>query len=242
MEEIDLCNNYCILNKKPDLPTIEISHLSFGNIIKKNRLILNIDFNTLKYENYKKILRKTLRIKSIYQLMNLEIGYKESDKIVIGYIQNYQRENKRHQEFIQAINAIYQKSRYERYNYIYDTVCDYLDSYFYGKNLCDFKDNKCGEKRNTSSTTGCCHHFRVKWLGPFTKLVPCEYLSEDHTCSAKCISCKLFTCDYLEKKGIKFKIKDILLLDTFFNPIQKYFIKYMVFTPKEKILNRLLVL
>ena len=48
--------------------------------------------------------------------------------------------------------------------------------------------------------------------------------------------------DYLEKKGIKFKIKDILLLDTFFNPIQKYYIKYMVFTPKEKILNRLLKL
>ena len=38
---------------------------------------------------------------------------------------------------------------------------------------------------------------------------------------------------------IKFRIKDILLLDTFFNPLQKYFIKYMVFTPKEKILKRL---
>ena len=28
------------------------------------------------------------------------------------------------------------------HNYIYDTVCDYLDGYFYGKNLCDFKNNK----------------------------------------------------------------------------------------------------
>ena len=35
---------------------------------------------------------------------------------------------------------------------------------------------------------------------------------------------------------------DILLLDVFFNPIQKYFIKYMVFTPKDKILKRLMKL
>ena len=48
-------------------------------------------------------------------------------------------------------------------------------------------------------------------------LTPCEHLKEDYTCGSKCIACKLFTCDYLEKKGIKFKIKDILLLNVFFN-------------------------
>ena len=46
----------------------------------------------------------------------------------------------------------------------------------------------------------------------------------------------------VEKKGIKFRIKDILLLNVFFNPLQKYFIKYMVYTPKEKILKRLIFL
>ena len=79
-------------------------------------------------------------------------------------------------------------------------------------------------------------------LSPFSKLVLCEHLKKDYTCGAKCISCKLFTCDYLEKKGIKFRIKDILLLNVFFNPLQKYFIKYMVYTPKEKILKRLMFL
>lgn len=77
----------------------------------------------------------------------------------------------------------------------------------------------------------------MKRLGPLTKLVKCEHLKEDYTCGAKCISCKLFTCNYLEKKGIKFRIKDILLLDVFFNPIQKYFIRYI---PKEKILKRIM--
>ena len=89
---------------------------------------------------------------------------------------------------------------------------------------------------------GCCHHFKYKAIGPLSRLVQCEYLTKDYKCGAKCISCKLFTCDYLEKKGIKFKINDILLLNAFFNPLQKYFIKYMVFTPKEKIIKRLLIL
>ena len=44
-----------------------------------------------------------------------------------------------------------------------------------------------------------------------------------------------------KKKGVKFRIKDILLLDTFFNSLQKYFIKYMVFTPKDKIIKRLMI-
>ena len=46
----------------------------------------------------------------------------------------------------------------------------------------------------------------------------------------------------VEKKGIKFRIKDIWLLNVFFNPLQKYFIKYMVYTLKEKILKRLMFL
>lgn len=46
----------------------------------------------------------------------------------------------------------------------------------------------------------------------------------------------------VKKKGIKFRIKDILLLNVFFNPLQKYFIKYMVYTLKEKILKRLMFL
>lgn len=141
-----------------------------------------------------------------------------------------------------GLNAVFYKTREERYNYIYDTVCNYLDSFFYGKNLCDFKNNQCGEKRGTTSYRGCCHHYKNKLLGPLIShnLIPCEYLLNDYTCGAKCISCKLFTCDYLNKKGIKFRIKDIFLLDVFFNWFQKYFIKSMVFTPKDKIMKTLL--
>lgn len=240
---IELDNNYFFkLNTIIDSKCIDINKINIINILKNSKILLRIDFNNLKSQNYKKILKKLLRMKKISIVLKKQIGITNENKMLLGYITNYDNGNQKQKDFILAINAIFFNTRYERYNYIYDTVCEYLDNYFYGKNLCDFKNNKCGEKRNTTSTTGCCHHFKHRAIGPLSKLVLCEYLNDDYTCKAKCISCKLFTCDYLEKKGIKFKIKDILLLDTFFNPIQKYYIKYMVFTPKEKILNRLLKL
>ena len=130
------------------------------------------------------------------------------------------------------------------YEDIYDKVCKHLDDEFYGKNVCDFQNNKCGEKKNTSSLVGCCRPYKNKLIGPLlpascNRVDACEYLDEDKKCSAECISCKLFTCDYLHKKGIQFKIRDIELLKDF-NIVQKYIIKYSVFTPKEKIIKRLL--
>ncbi len=239
---IDLSNNYQIkLISENNLPkeAINIEEINMQKIKKNNVLMIMIDFRNIKQEDYKKTLKHFMKIKK--RMKKIPIGKNENGKKTIGYIINYDKNNIKHQEFIQAINAILFDTKYDRYEYIYDTVCDYLDGYFYGKNLCNFKDNKCGEKRNTKSAIGCCRHPRIMKLGPLTRLVQCEYLNkENYTCDAKCISCKLFTCDYLEKKGIKFKIKDILLLDTFFNPIQKYYIKYMVFTPKEKIIKRIL--
>lgn len=243
---INLNNNYYlkIVNCTSNLPidTIDIKNLKLINILKKGKFLLKIDFKNLDRKQYRRLLKKLLYIKKIISHSKVKIGIKNDVGILLGYLINYDEKIKEQNDFILGINAIFYNTRYERYNYIYDTVCDYLDSCFYGKNLCDFKNNKCGEKRNTSSTTGCCHHFRIKAFGPLTKLVLCEYLNKDYSCSAKCISCKLFTCDYLRKKGIKFRIKDILLLDTFFNPLQKYFIKYMVFTPKDKIIKRLMIL
>lgn len=244
---IELDNGYCmkILDIKNEIPvdTVDICHLSLSKILKNKNIVLKIDFGKINIDDYKKILKKLLHIRKVAKIINEELGTKENKRKIIAYVLNFDEHNLKQRDFVSGINAIFYETRYERYNYIYDTVCDYLDEYFYGKNLCDFQNNKCGEKRNTASTTGCCHHFKHKALGPFSKLVLCEYLNEEnYTCDAKCISCKLFTCDYLEKKGIKFKIKNILLLNAFFNPIQKYFIKYMVYTPKDKILKRLMKL
>lgn len=164
---------------------IDIKEISLSKVLKNKKFIIRIDFKEINKKQYKKILKRLLFIKSVANKAKIEIGTKlENEKIFLGYIINYDDRDKDHNDFITGIIAIFHNTKYERYNYIYDTVCNYLDSFFYRKNL----------------------------------------------------------CDYLEKKGVKFRIKDILLLNTFFNPLQKYFIKYMVYTPKEKILKRLMVL
>ena len=250
MEAIKLDNNYDIkiVHDDNEIPknTSDINKLKLFYILKDNQFILRFDFSIIKPNQYKKLLKKLLLIKKILVRFKKQIGEQKQGRTLIGYAINYDENDKLQNDFISGINAIFLGTRYERYNYIYDTVCDYLDSFFYGKNLCDFKNNQCGEKRlaNSNSYIGCCHHYKIKILGPLisNNLTPCEHLKKDYTCGAKCIGCKLFTCDYLRKKGVRFKIKDILLLDTFFDPLQKYFIKTMVFTPKEQVIKRLMML
>lgn len=226
-------------------PDSEDNLLNFNDLNKKNirhnkNLFFILDFNSVNKKSAKKIIKKLLKYK---RKINFGIYNKETNEYIMAKAYNYDKNNYFHNELISALYAILKKDKKEMYEYIYDTVCDYLDNEFITKNACNFKDDKCGEKRNTSCTVGCCRHYKNKILGPmpFNKLVVCEHL-ENKRCSAKCISCKLFTCDYLNKKGIKFKINDIFLLDTFFNLMQKYFIKISVYTPKDTIIKRLVCL
>lgn len=252
-DKIELDNNYYleILNESINYDLTDITKLKLNQIIKRKKFLLKIDFKFLNKKDYKKILKKLLRIKRIVCKLNrkriknqINIGIEIKNKKLLGYVINYDKKNKNQNDFISAINAIFYNNKYEMYNYIYDNVCNYLDSFFYGKNFCDFENNKCGEKRNTNSKIGCCRHYKNKLLGPLlsNNLIPCEYLKDNHTCGAKSLGCKLFTCDYLRSKGVRFKIKDILLLDVFFNQLQKYYIKTSVYKPKDKILKQLMVL
>lgn len=203
-----------------------------------NELKFYFDFNSMKETDYKQIIKKFYKLKN--KIMR---HHRNSVNNIEIYMCGFDFANRRHIDFSNAVTAIMKPTKYDMYSYIYDEVCDYLDNYFINENLCDFEDNRCIAKRNTSCTVGCCRHFKNKKLGPLlpkNKLIVCEYL-KDKRCSAKCISCKLFTCGYLEKHGISFKIRKIFLLDTFFNPIQKYFIKCQVFTPKEKIMKKLIM-
>lgn len=158
-------------------------------------------------------------------------------------VYDYKEDNLLIANFVNLIEAIVKaKNIKDLYNRVYVLACDYLDLHFYSKNVCDFCDNKCGGKRETDSVTGCCHYFanRFGLLAFKYKLVLCKYLQEDGRCSIKSIGCKLFTCDYLNKKGIKFRIKDMFVLDTIFNPIQKVLLKIATYTPQEITVNKLL--
>lgn len=245
---IKLDNGYVLVENnssgKINSSALDANNISWTKLKSAEAFVMKIDFMNIPVNNYKSILKKLFFLNQKALRNKLNIGIRNDKYTIIGYVFNLDHSNQKQLDFISAINAIFHNTTYDMYNYIYDTVCDYLDSQFMKENLCDFKDDKCGEKRNASSLTGCCHHYKNKFLGPLTfksNFVLCEYFDKNlKCCTTKCISCKLFTCDYLEKKGIKFKIKDFLLLDTFFNLPQKYIIKFKVFTPKSVILKKLL--
>lgn len=91
-------------------------------------------------------------------------------------------------------------------------------------------------KRNKADirTMWCCYHLHKRGL--FGKLVLCEHLV-NKSCDTKCISCKLFMCDELK---IRYRIRDFILLDYFFNFAQKIIIKAYCFKSKEEIMKNLL--
>ncbi len=203
-------------------------HSKLKNLNEDNEILtFALDCNNIVKEK-DKIFRKIKNInkkslKNFFQV--IVFNYNKNDKIHIF-------------DLIKSIKVMLLPTKLEKYDYIYDTVCDYLDNEFVCKNICDFKDDKCIAKRDFNCTCGCCRHFKSLFSN---KIVQCKYLINKR-CSTKCLTCKMFTCSYIVKnKKIKFRIRDIFLLHKFFNPIQKIIILTSYFTPKEKILNRLLM-
>lgn len=132
--------------------------------------------------------------------------------------------------FVKAFNAKDCKIRYE---IIYDYMCFYLDKNVCS--LCDFKEDKCVANRlnkTCNKNNGCCY-FRKEGL--------CKYL-ENKECILPNISCKLFMCDYVEKKILKSKSlpKNYFLLSFFFNKKQRNILQRSYRKKKEEIINELL--
>ncbi len=132
--------------------------------------------------------------------------------------------------FIIAFN---EKNKRKRYEFIYDYMYEYLDNNFCM--LCDFKGNKCIANRLNKSLhkeNGCCY---LKRKGV------CKYL-KNKKCINPNISCKLFMCDYIEKKILKFRSvpKNYVLFDFFLNRKQKNIIQRSYGKNKEEIIKKLI--
>lgn len=220
-----LSNIKCNLNYK-----IKLQKINKMTIDNNEVLAFALDCDNIVREK-NKIFRKIKHIKR----KNKELLNNCFQVIVF----NYQKDNEQNIiDLIRSIKVMLLPTILEKYEYIYDTVCDFLDNEFICKNICEFKNDKCIAKRNFNITCGCCRHYKSLFSN---QLIQCEYLINKR-CSTKCLTCKMFTCNYIVKhKKIKYRIKDIFLLDKFLNPIQKIIILISYFTSKEKIIKRLLV-
>ncbi len=139
-------------------------------------------------------------------------------------------------EFEKFLSALEQS--FDRNEYIYDKVCDDLENNFLKFNFCDFKNNKCILQRHKNiffnnypytSTDGCC----------FKIIRKCQHNNKDGTCKVKCISCKLFICPYLSKRGIGYYASELLLLRAFYTPKQRGICVNSFYEPEDRILSKL---
>lgn len=185
--------------------------------------------------NVKKIIKKFQKIVKKIHKRKFELGIKKEDKNIIGEV-IIKGDNEKNKEIIKCIKAILINEKEKRIEYIYDQVCRDLDEEFEKNNYCDFKDDICKAKRNCKekTTMECCHKFKNRILMS-GGLQECPYLINKR-CATQCITCKLFTCDAI---NVKFKLRDIPLIQYFFNPIQKLIVKISFFTKKEKIIKKL---
>ena len=135
---------------------------------------------------------------------------------------------------------------YNKYTYIYDTVCDKLDQNFIVNNFCKFENDKCIANRdsnNIEKDNGCCHSFVRGKNEPHHKtteeLELCTYLGEDKKCQIKCISCKFFVCQYLKDRGVYIDILDNFILRAVLNKKQLDVIHINFFKTEDQIVNKL---
>ena len=102
-------------------------------------------------------------------------------------------------ELLKLIELLNIKNKYKRiYKTINDT-CDYIDNYYKGKDICNFKNNKClcHRKQKLNYLNGCCRK--------------CMYQS-NKGCTTKNIACKMFTCSYVKENIKVLTYKDLTLL------------------------------
>lgn len=223
--------------------------LNFASNINK-RIVKGLSQNTLilvdlndNYEYVKYVVENVNKLFKMSSKHNRVLDYKISETDIIASI--IHNNSVYLEDILNAFKVIIMPTRREKYEFIYDTVCDFLDNNFTCKNICDFKNDQCVANRTgctAHETMGCCYSFEYAGVFDFRMVKNvklCQYM-QNRKCATRNITCKLFTCKYLKNKNIFFDTHKILLLDCFFNKKQHEIIKSNFFRSREEILDKLL--
>lgn len=134
---------------------------------------------------------------------------------------------------IKVKEIINEKDLEKQYSLIFDYICDFLDNDLENNNYCDFQNGRCVANRLGKSVhkdNGCCYYYKVGL---------CNHL-KNGVCTSANIACKLFMCEYLETKRIKYDLNSILDIKLFFNRKQIEIIKHNYFKSKDEVINMLM--
>lgn len=161
-----------------------------------------------------------------YKIRNNNFKFEYKKKLYDKEIDSDDKEVKQISLLTEALNI---KKRKERLKFVYDKACELLDGDFYGKNICEFKNNICLHDRiHNGNCDGCCRRNDNNKT--------CKYL-KNHRCSTKNLACKLHICDPLKKKGYRYRINDIYILKYLYSWKQKLFIYTDLFLSEKEVLS-----
>jgi len=182
------------------------------------------------------IISNLVKLKDVADELGITIGTRIKLDIVLGNVINDD------EDIIVALKAIFATSSlYERYEMIYDYICDHLDEEFMKKDICKFENDKCIFNRHDKSKynmMGCCYSFKYNGLVCYN-IELCKHL-KNRSCDAKCLGCKLFTCKYLKKRGIIFRLDYMVIAKGFFNKKQRELLRTTFFVTKEEVMEKLM--
>lgn len=130
--------------------------------------------------------------------------------------------NEEYNFVLPIVESLNIKSRKKRIVYIYNEAFSMIDSYFVGKDFCQFIDNVCLSHREnkTGKMNGCCRC--------------CPYRSGGY-CPTKNIACKLFYCSRVKEKYEIIKFEDIILFRVL-SPFQRMILKSDFFSSGEDVI------
>lgn len=131
---------------------------------------------------------------------------------------NYHGNDKKIAILVEALNI---KNRYKRIYFVIDNMCDFIDNYYKGINICQFKKGTCLCHRSIYKNykNGCCRK--------------CFHQSNSG-CTTKNFACKMFNCSYVKKNYKVLSYEDIPLLKVL-TPVQRLIIKSDYFSTIEEV-------
>lgn len=186
----------------------------------------NITFKEM-IKVYFKIIKqiKNNKVEEKYMFYNTNIPLCEVEKAMLN-------------ELSMITKILNIEGKTEKFSLIYDVVCEKMLKEAAILNYCNFIDNKCITMRYTkgfpnSKMNGCCANTYKD------RNKNCRFLKDDYTCSICSISCRIFTCKYLQDRGIDHSLSQYPSIDLTMGKVKKTEIIFNFFTPKEKMIKKL---
>ena len=201
-------------------------------LIDENSICLNVKL----YGNSKKesiLIQKDncKRIIKLYKVCKKIIKKLRHKKIEFEgtfYVNNLKNKKNNNDFMLSAmLDTYFNFNAFKRLGKATEYASDYIDKENSLNNMCDFKDNLCVSHRELGKKgcTGCCPSF-------------CKYTKQG-VCTVRNLSCKIFMCDYLEKKGYYFTPNTIPILKLHLSFFERFNCFGLLFKPEKKVISRL---